>query len=152
MRGQLLVAQMEVLGDVGCPRLVLDPSSGLLDGLSVVEAYLDTPCEAVLVEDMLGRAVKTFNRVGAGSSQTASQVAHSPATSDAGHSIQVWLLHLFNNRQQRYSMFLVLGLSRRKHGCFERIGTSSVTPKTSDANTMFERFLENQPMTEVSII
>ncbi|KAJ8129438.1 hypothetical protein O1611_g4193 [Lasiodiplodia mahajangana] len=149
LRSQLLVAQTTLFGSTNPVRLVPEQRSGL----PVIEAYLDTACEAVFVEDSSGRVVKTGNRVAVKHPRPTSQTTQStPAALDVGGPIQVWLLHLFGNKQQRYTMFLVLGLSKRSERCFERIGAASVTPKTTGENTIFEDFLEKQPLATVSII
>ncbi|KAI0409694.1 heterokaryon incompatibility protein-domain-containing protein [Xylaria palmicola] len=153
LRGQLFAAGMEFLDETRPPRLILDASSGLSSGLSVVEAYLDTPCEVVLAEDLTGRAVRTANRVGVHHLQATDRGAHPISTQDSQDPPRVWLLRLFSsNKQQRYTLFLVLGASRATPGCFERIGTSPITPKTDDEHVIFESYLRNEPVCEVSII
>ncbi|KAI0872115.1 heterokaryon incompatibility protein-domain-containing protein [Hypoxylon argillaceum] len=148
LRSQLLVARMRVLDSMNPAKLVLDQGSGL----SVIEAYLDTACEAVFVEDLSGQGVKTANRAAVNPSRATRQISHLMPTPDDRGTIQVWLLRLFSNKQQLYNIFLVLGLSKRSPGHFERIGTSSVTPKTPEENAVFESFIGNQPIAEVSII
>ncbi|KAI0100335.1 heterokaryon incompatibility protein-domain-containing protein [Nemania sp. FL0031] len=147
LRSQLLVAHTRLVDSTNPMRLVLEQRGGL----PVVEAYLDTAWEAVLVEDLSGRVVETANRA-AVKPQPTSRMTYSMPTQDIRAPIQVWLLHLFRNKQQRYTMFLVLGLLKGREGCFERIGAASATPKTASENAIFEDFLEKQPVATVSIV
>ncbi|KAI1132329.1 heterokaryon incompatibility protein-domain-containing protein [Nemania abortiva] len=148
LRSQLLVARMDLLDSTNPMRLTLEQGNGF----PIIDAYLDTACEAVFAVGLSSRVVKTANRVAVNPSRPASQIARSMPALDSGGPLQVWLLHLFSNRQRNYTMFLVLGLSTRRNGCFERIGAASVTPKTASENAIFEKFLDKQPIVEVSII